>query len=144
MRTFLSFFSLFLTAASFTRASPLAASDEGEKDEISSQLPGLPPLSNTPFGNGTATQVQLKHYSGYLQASDTHFLHYWFIRALGVTESESTPVVFWFNGGPGCSSLYGLLKENGPYLLADDGKSLKWNKHGWAKVGLHLSVLLRP
>ena len=47
-------------------------------------------------------------YSGYLDIKDTTTkkLHYVFI---GSQDKESDPVVLWFNGGPGCSSLEGLF-----------------------------------
>ena len=44
------------------------------------------------------------------------------------------PVVLWMNGGPGCSSMEGLLAELGPYLINPDGKTLKKNIYGWNKV----------
>ena len=45
-------------------------------------------------------------YSGYLNVSDTKALHYIFMGSKNLT---SDPVVLWFNGGPGCSSLEGMF-----------------------------------
>lgn len=55
------------------------------------------------------------------------------------TEAETVdpataPVVFWFNGGPGCSSVFGMLTENGPFRVNDDGQTLIYNPYSWNKV----------
>jgi carboxypeptidase C (cathepsin A) len=45
-------------------------------------------------------------------------LHYWLIES---TKNPSTdPIVLWLNGGPGSSSLIGLLTENGQIVTNDD------------------------
>lgn len=50
-------------------------------------------------------------------------LHYWFIES---SRSPSTdPVVLWLNGGPGSSSLIGLLTENGQIVTNDDSLTNK-------------------
>ena len=46
-------------------------------------------------------------YSGYLKASPSKRLHYVFVTSL--TDPDNDPVVVWFNGGPGCSSLLALF-----------------------------------
>lgn len=37
-------------------------------------------------------------------------------------DPASSPVVLWLNGGPGCSSLDGLLTEHGPFLVRRNSK----------------------
>jgi carboxypeptidase C (cathepsin A) len=55
-------------------------------------------------------------YSGYLDSNKVgRKLHYVF-----VTSKEKEPIApltIWFNGGPGCSSLIGMVQEIGPYLV---------------------------
>lgn len=79
---------------------------------------------------GTETfDINFKHYSGFFKVSDTHFLHYWFVESQ--TDPVRDPLIFWFNGGPGCSSLDGLLNEMGPYVANMDGKTLRKNENAW-------------
>lgn len=80
---------------------------------------------------GINFKLNFKHYSGFLNASDTHFLHYWFVESQGNPAKD--PLIFWFNGGPGCSSLDGLLNEMGPYEVSEDGKTMKQNEQSWNK-----------
>ena len=56
-------------------------------------------------------------YSGYLTATTTKSLHYVFAESLNNPATD--PVVIWFNGGPGCSSMLGFMQENGPRVIND-------------------------
>ena len=47
-------------------------------------------------------------YSGYLDVTATKKLHYWFVESQN--DPASDPVVVWMNGGPGCSSMEGMLQ----------------------------------
>lgn len=40
-------------------------------------------------------------------------------------------MIFWFNGGPGCSSMLGLLQENGPYIIDNFETTFKVNNYSW-------------
>lgn len=57
-------------------------------------------------------------YAGLLPISEdpqeTRELYFWFFPTTNPNATDE--VVIWLNGGPGCSSLSGLLTENGPFL----------------------------
>lgn len=61
--------------------------------------------------------------------STTH-LHYWFVESESET-SASDPVVLWFNGGPGCSSLDGFFYEHGPFEIESDYSTLSLRPYRW-------------
>jgi cathepsin A (carboxypeptidase C) len=58
-------------------------------------------------------------------------------------DEEKIPFVIWLNGGPGCSSLLGLLQENGPCLINDDGQSTRLNPYSWTEEA-HVLYLDQP
>lgn len=59
-------------------------------------------------------------YSGFLDVNGTQkHLHYIFIESQN--DPATDPLLLWFNGGPGCSSLLGFSMEHGPYVN-NDGK----------------------
>jgi len=66
---------------------------------------------------GWAGELPSKQYSGYLPVTDG-FLHYWFIESQNNPSTD--PVLLWLNGGPGSSSLIGLLTENGQLQTNDN------------------------
>ena len=77
----------------------------------------------------TCEPFDVKAYSGYLNVTETKQLHYMFVESQDVPSTD--PVVIWFNGGPGCSSLLGYFMENGPFVM-DDGQSvLHKNPDSW-------------
>jgi len=86
-------------------------------------------------GYGKVKGVQ---YSGFVPINATYNKHlfYWFVEAEGGSIPGKTPVLIWMNGGPGASSLTGLLAENiGPISLTlENGKAvLKDNDFAWSK-----------
>lgn len=57
-------------------------------------------------------------YAGLLPISsnpdETRELYFWFFPSENALAGDE--ILIWLNGGPGCSSLEGLLQENGPFL----------------------------
>lgn len=47
------------------------------------------------------------HFSGYFNVSSTRFIHYYYVES--ENNPASDPVIFWTNGGPGCSGLIGMF-----------------------------------
>ncbi|XP_028595262.2 lysosomal protective protein-like [Podarcis muralis] len=109
---------LFRLCAVFSASFGLCSGTDASPDLITS----LPGLSEMPT---------FQQWSGYLQAGSGQYFHYWFVESQGNPATD--PVVLWLNGGPGCSSMEGLLAENGPFHLNDDA-TLYLNPNSWNKV----------
>ena len=94
-------------------------SDEALLDQVV-EMPGLHWRPN------------FNHFSGYLNLKDTHkFIHYWLVEA--EASPETAPLVFWTNGGPGCSGLIGFMTEQGPFRPDADG-NIQPNTYAWNKI----------
>lgn len=90
--------------------------------------------------------------SEYDQANSKHYF-YWFFekRSTSLLPSGSNeddtegpvPLLIWLNGGPGCSSMLGLLTENGPCLVNEAGNGTYVNPYSWNEVA-HVLFLDQP
>jgi len=92
-------------------------------DALNDQITELPGLND---------EIAFNQFSGYLNLGTTKKqIHYWLV------ESEQNPVedplVFWTNGGPGCSGLIGFLTEQGPFRPDING-DLQMNDWRWNKI----------
>jgi carboxypeptidase C (cathepsin A) len=81
---------------------------------------------------GLDYSIEFNQFSGYLNLpNSTKHLHYWFVES--EVNPENAPVVFWTNGGPGCSGLIGFMTEQGPWRPDSNG-NLQSNQWAWNKI----------
>lgn len=71
-------------------------------------------------------------HSGFLTVNETFNsnLFFWFFKQSS-PEWKSKPVILWLQGGPGCSSIFGLFVENGPFTIKNG--NLKEAKFPWTR-----------
>ncbi|KAI9574319.1 Alpha/Beta hydrolase protein [Boletus coccyginus] len=94
-------------------------------------VPNLPGLHQDPTR-------PLHIYAGHIlsdpnapSASDLDVLaHLFFVMVKARRAADKERLMFWFNGGPGCSSLDGLMMEVGPWKVDGNG-GLKTVEGGW-------------
>lgn len=81
---------------------------------------------------GWEGRLPSRQFSGYLNVGAKH-MHYWLVES--ETDSKTAPVLLWLNGGPGCSSLEGLIYEHGPFRVSStDPNRLVRFRHSWSKL----------
>ncbi|PYH87529.1 alpha/beta-hydrolase [Aspergillus ellipticus CBS 707.79] len=75
-------------------------------------------------------------YAGYLPNTVTGYpssnLYFWFFPSSNPNASDEITV--WLNGGPGCSSLAGLMLENGPFLWEPGTYAPVRNPFSWTNL----------
>ncbi|EDU41695.1 Serine carboxypeptidase [Pyrenophora tritici-repentis] len=75
-------------------------------------------------------------YAGLLPITDDpkekRKLFFWFFPA--AQKDIPHEVTIWLNGGPGCSSLIGLLSENGPFLWPSGMQTPIKNSYSWTNL----------
>ncbi|CAI5511371.1 unnamed protein product [Closterium sp. Naga37s-1] len=90
------------------------------------------PMAGTP---------DISHTAGYFKIKarrDTRLFYYFFESR---NDASTDPLVLWLTGGPGCSSAFALLYENGPYQLDTDKTTLIWNDNGWDMVSFASNIV---
>ena len=79
---------------------------------------------------GQTTFDTYAFYSGYLDIADTtNALHYMFVESQSSPSTD--PLLIWFNGGPGCSTMIGWAQEHGPWILKDGEYEFTENPYSW-------------
>jgi serine carboxypeptidase-like clade 2 len=86
-------------------------------------------LTNVPELNIYASNYSAAIYSGYLNVSSIQSFHYLFFESQNNPSTD--PLLIWFNGGPGCSSLLGAFREHGPFVWSTGAPGFMWNDYSW-------------
>ena len=79
----------------------------------------------------------VKQYSGYLTVNSTEFksFFFWFVESRH--DPLKAPTALWFSGGPGASSMFALVGENGPCFVlnstADGSPDVVHNPFSWTE-----------
>ncbi|KAG1740434.1 Alpha/Beta hydrolase protein [Suillus paluster] len=73
------------------------------------------------------TTPHVTQISGYIDVGTNMSMWFWFFESRN--SPEKAPFTLWLNGGPGCSSMIGLFRENGPCSVNADRNSITLNPY---------------
>ncbi|EXJ93307.1 carboxypeptidase [Capronia coronata CBS 617.96] len=85
------------------------------------------PLVDFDIGESYAGTLSIDQNS-----SNPNQLYFWFFPSDNPAASDE--ITIWLNGGPGCSSLDGLLQENGPFLWQSGTYAPQPNPFSWTNL----------
>ncbi|KAF2182419.1 alpha/beta-hydrolase [Zopfia rhizophila CBS 207.26] len=80
--------------------------------------------------NDTLCNAHSAQYTGWLDVGPKHFF-FWYFESQ--TSPSTDPLVLWLTGGPGGSSMIGMMQELGPCLINEHGNGTVCNEFGWSK-----------
>lgn len=81
--------------------------------------------------------ARVKQYTGWLDVGNQH-LFFWYFESKNAPKTD--PLVLWLTGGPGGSSMLGLLQELGPCLINEHGNGTVHNPYGWNENANYIFV----
>lgn len=96
-------------------------------------LPGLGKVQSAQFAGYASTVTNCTPN----ECQQAPSLYYWLITA--DVDYQNKPLIIWFNGGPGSSSMYGPFMETGPYQF-DRLAKIARNPHSWTKFANYMIV----
>ncbi|KAF2473664.1 alpha/beta-hydrolase [Lindgomyces ingoldianus] len=80
--------------------------------------------------NETLCNAHSKQYTGWLDVGSKH-LFFWYFESQSSPSED--PLLLWLTGGPGGSSMIGMLQEMGPCVINEHGNGTKYNEYGWSR-----------
>ncbi|KAF3491037.1 carboxypeptidase Y [Arthroderma uncinatum] len=87
--------------------------------------------------NSSISDAHSAQYTGWLDFGPKH-LFFWYFESQ--SDPENDPLTLWMTGGPGYSSMIGMLQEVGPCLVNEYGNGTNYNPWGWSKKSSLLFV----
>ncbi|KAM0541906.1 hypothetical protein ACHAPJ_013053 [Fusarium lateritium] len=81
--------------------------------------------------------ARVKQYTGWLDVGNQH-LFFWYFESQNAPATD--PLVLWLTGGPGGSSMLGMLQELGPCLINEHGNGTIHNPYGWNQNANYIFV----
>lgn len=123
---------LVLLVSAFSVVLLWSAPSASSSDEQHEDLGGPPPLvSDVDGGPHDYCRHDANNEAGYIQLpnKDDDWYFYWYFESRA--DPATDPLALWLSGGPGCSSLYTLLTENGPCTVTEDLTTVR-NPFSWS------------
>lgn len=78
--------------------------------------------------NTTLCDAHTTQYTGWLDIGSRH-LFFWYAQSRSSPSSD--PLLLWLTGGPGGSSMVGMMQELGPCLINEHANGTTFNPHAW-------------